>query len=451
MSYLPFTIVQTSNDQYINDFQYAATKVVNDSNLNRVFHFFMDKRYDEKISLLEVKEFLEDLYSIRDPRDVKRSLDLLTYDSTSKNLCFKLKDAYFDKACEMFFTDMVNYTTMREKLSSYSGLKFISNDRKDSITLKIGNGSTVKGNEGINYENDFLADCENYIKGADTVDATIKDILTVISDDRPLLGAAKTSTSDTKRFKNFGTTLDKNIAAIDCGSQISDVTLTYDNNSKEYLSLKAKNGDRLANIGIGSIIKFNSPILSDSTIKFLEKFKFDAAKIKDILENEYDPNHGNKTGEGETIDLLNNYNNSIVNDIADDYENYKEFIISFISYCLGYGYWYVKEGKSIPIKIDETIISNFKDFLENKIKNIVVEYPKATSKTTQLRLRADSEDANSSKDILIQFKNTNKGLYPNKLMLIYYHLYEDLLSLADAPTVVADSEEFTFDDDILFS
>ena len=437
MSYNPFIFKSNTNSENGN-FYDAALKVVSNKEIYETFHYFMDIPLDEDFGIKDVEIFLDDLYSIRKKDDKDDNIDVLSFDETNNS--FKLRRLYFEDVFDRFFANMSNYNVDIVTTQNGRYLKFTSNDTSIRKTVKLieGNGTGKTGNAGIELENKFLKQVNKYLDN-ESDNSNIANVVNTIAkkytkENISIEDFYQSSTEDTHRFKSFvNTEINDEMEPEDCGKEIADFTFEFSNGEKEYVSLKNFKGSRIASIGTSKVAKFNENKLSKQTIDFFDQFNISADKIKYNLDNVYQNKKEKSTIDIKEID-------------KSDFSKFESLII----YSIGYGYWLVKETRDenfeTPIYISRDILTDLKDKLKKDIQSIIVEYPKESSKTTQIRLKF--KDTNSVDDILIQFKNTRGGIYPNKMMIIYPTLYSDLQAI----TPVTEDEEFdyTFDDDDLF-
>lgn len=423
--YIPFSTIE-NNDKYSIDLNYAANKVMSNAKINRFFHFLTDTPFELDINKSDVLSFLVKIYNIRNKRDSTNNLDILTYNANDKSRTpFKLNRSYFYEIYLNIFEDFEYFDVqLDEKSNGDAYIWFINPENgHDYMKVKMGNGSTAKGNAGDYFEKTLCDEINDFISGNDEyeINEETANLVETIEDNNgsSIVSAELTNTQNTHRFTDFVKAVldNEELDALDCGEQISDITLNFKDGSKEYLSLKKFNGDRLSNLGITSVSKLDKDDIPKTTEKFYKMFNFDANRIKYLLETIY----GGEDYEPE----VNVYDYSEDDPVQDEF---KEFIASFIAFSLGYNYWYVKEGKDDIIEttfIDKDVVDSLKKNFIDSVKEIDFEYPKSSSKTTQIRIIKDNDEKRSD-NILIQFKNTNSGLYPNKMMLIYPKLSDDL-------------------------
>lgn len=457
MSYRRFVGITQETGELVMDYARAAHKVIFDSSPNRklynTFRILMNKGVDELFNEQDVIDFLKDIYRLRISSD--SALDIFMYNEKENK--FKITRKYFRRVCEYLIENITNpeynvYFGSNFNTLTVRGLKFDGNNRKFQVTIVMGDGSEAN-NKGTDYEYLFFNDCEEYISGGnhDILTNADKILEQVLGEDEPI-DAKMTGTKDKNRFEHFAEEISRNGQDVmhttqiaPCGKKIADITISTESNNDIYLSLKKINGARFANIGIRKCVNLEKNELSESTIDFLDTFYLDAEEVKRILVEDYkDENDSDRNKKGyvpKIIDLKNEKS-------ENEYNRFKEFMAFFVQYSLGYGYWLVKENKDTAVNIDKELSEKFRKYLvsDNGIKNIIIKYPKQTSKQAYVVLQMGN---NSKEDISLVFKNSYGGRFFNRINVECMNLYEILERIS---ADINESEElaYTFDDVVLF-
>ena len=360
------------------------------------FEFLRNPLVEARDTKFDIKKEAAPHPSVKDADVISHLLDTAkfkAYDKTSRMVTIKFLDG--DQ------TVLNSGLKFDQDKAGHDYTKYLAADGKHIVKMmSTGSLDNTKVNKGNLFEDKVVAEFQSAIDGAPET-PTVAAVMKIVGKDWHPIKVVKDGGKNTKRplHLNGGKiTMGDVSEPYDIGRWITDVTVTVQKGSNVedvYISCKSTRTINMANAGIKKIItdqNIASGNLSKAGGQLLKAFCIDWELFRRVF-NEY--NTGAKDEQ--------------IVDITADIKKSKGFN-SFFKSAIGCGYILVHDNH--VVEMTPTTLKKMTTITSAKVR-----YPIGKAKRVEILVKTGSGD------MLVVFRNSDKGVYPNKVMITQNRKY----------------------------
>lgn len=360
------------------------------------FEFLRNPLVEARDTTFDIKKEAAPHPSVKDADVISRLLDTAkfkAYDKTSRTVTIKFLDG--DQAV------LNSGLKFAQDKAGHDYAKYKAADGKHIVKMmSTGSLDDTKVNKGNLFEDKVVAEFQSAIDGAPET-PTVAAVMKIVGRDWRPIKVVKDGGKNTKRplHLNGGKiTMGDVSEPYDIGRWITDVTVTVQKGSHVedvYISCKSTRTINMANAGIKKIITdqdIASGNLSKAGKQLLGAFCIDWELFRRVF-NEY--NTGVKDEQ--------------IVDITADIKKSRGFN-SFFKSAIGCGYILVHDNH--VVEMTPAALKKMTTITSAKAR-----YPIGKAKRVEIVIKT------SSGDMLVVFRNSDKGVYPNKVMITQNRKY----------------------------